>query len=74
MMGHPTNHAHPELLRTWDKPHNGAVFANFNPVQQASWNFEPGQDYVRRYRVFVYDGTLTKDQADGLWKGYNHGN
>ncbi len=71
LMGHPLNHAHPELLRTWDKQHNGAVFANFNPVQEASWKFEPGNDYVRRYRVFVYDGELSKKQADRLWEKYN---
>jgi hypothetical protein len=73
MMGHPANPAHPELLRTWDKQHNGAVFVNFNPVQEASWNFEPGRDYARRYRVFVYDGNLTKAQADGLWEKYSNG-
>lgn len=72
MMGHPTNHAHPELLRTWDKQHNGAVFANFNPVQEASWHFEPGRDYARRYRFFVYDGELNKEQADRLWKEYSN--
>lgn len=73
IMGHPTNHAHPELLRTWDTQHNGAVFINFNPVQQASWFFQPGRDYSRRYRVYVYDGKLTKEQADGLWKKYSTG-
>ncbi|VGO14931.1 hypothetical protein PDESU_03501 [Pontiella desulfatans] len=72
MMGHPTNHAHPELLRTWDNQHNGAVFANFNPVQQASWNLEPGKDYARGYRFFVYDGELNKEQADRLWKEYSN--
>jgi hypothetical protein len=71
MMGAPTNFGHPELLRTWDSQHNGAVFANFNPVQEASWHFEPGRDYLRRYRVFVYDGELTKEQADRLWKRYS---
>lgn len=70
MMGAPANHAHPELLRTWDKWHSGAVFANFNPVQEASWQFVPDQDYTRRYRVFVYDGKLTKSQADRLWEEY----
>lgn len=72
MMGHPANHAHPELLRTWDTAHNGAVFINFNPVQDAPWNFEPGQDYVRRYRVFIYDGALKKEQADRLWEEYRN--
>ncbi|VGO22635.1 DUF6807 domain-containing protein [Pontiella sulfatireligans] len=72
MMGHPSNHAHPELLRTWDTQHNGAVFANFNPVQDASWNFEPGKAYARRYRVLVYDGEINKEQADRLWEEYRN--
>lgn len=72
MMGAPKNHAHPELLRTWDNQHNGAVFANFNPVQEASWTFEPGGEYTRRYRVFVYDGVLTKAQAHRLWEEYKN--
>ena len=72
IMGHPGNHAHPELLRTWDQQHNGAVFANFNPVQEASWHFEPGKDYARRYRVFVYDGELSREKADRLWGAYSN--
>ena len=72
MIGHPANHAHPESLRTWDKQNDGAVFVNFNPVQDASWKFEPGKDYVRRYRVFVYDGEITKTQADRLWEVYRN--
>lgn len=70
MMSHLSNHSHPEHLRTWDKQHNGAVFVNFNPVQKASWQFQPGRDYVRRYRVFVYDGTVTAEQAGQLWDAY----
>jgi hypothetical protein len=73
MMGHPTNHAHPELLRTWDKQENGAVFVNFNPVQEASWNFEPEKAYTRRYRVYIYDGEISKEQADRLWEEYKNG-
>jgi hypothetical protein len=72
IMGHPGNHSHPELLRTWDKQHNGAVFINFNPVQQASWHFEPGGEYIRRYRIIIYDGTLSGEQAERLWREYGH--
>jgi hypothetical protein len=72
MMGHPDNHDHPELLRTWDKQNNGAIFANFDPVQEAPWTFEPGKEYTRRYRMFVYDGALEKEQAEHLWKAYKN--
>jgi hypothetical protein len=73
MMGHPANHAHPELLRTWDKQHEGAVFVNFNPVQEAPWKFEPGRAYTRRYRVYIYDGEINKEQVDRLWEEYKNG-
>jgi hypothetical protein len=73
IMGHPANQAHPEWLRTWDTQHDGAVFINFNPVQAVPWHLEPGSEYVRRYRVLVYDGELTKAQAGRLWKEYSNG-
>ncbi len=58
-------------LRTWDRgSENGAVFINFNPVQNKSWTFKPGQTYSRRYRVYVYDGTLSMEQAEVLWRQY----
>lgn len=72
LMGHPENRNHPEFLRTWNQDHNGALFINFNPVQKTPWKFEPGQKYNRRYRVFVYDGELNKEQAENLWEKYRN--
>ena len=71
MMSHPDNHAHPEKLRTWDpKTHHGAIFINFNTVQDQSLTFQPGCEYIRRYRLFVYDGKVSVEEAEGLWKDY----
>ncbi len=72
LMGHRENRDHPEMLRTWDKQNNGAIFANFNPVQVKPWKLEPGRKYTRRYRLFVYDGKLNEEQAEGLWKEYKN--
>ncbi len=72
LMSCPKNHDHPELLRTWDKStHDGAIFINFNSVQNESWTFEQGGKYIRRFRVFVYDGILSPEQAEAMWKLYN---
>ncbi len=72
MMSHPDNHAHPEKLRTWNQRlHHGAIFINFNSVQDASWTFQPGIKYSRRYRLFVYDGTVATVEAEALWKDYS---
>jgi len=71
IMSHPDNHAHPEKLRTWNpKTHHGAIFINFNPVQDHAWTFQPNREYTRQYRLFVYDGEVSAEQAEGLWKDY----
>lgn len=71
MMSHPSNHNHPERLRTWNpETQNGTIFVNFNPVQDQSWTFEPGRKYTFKYSLFVYDGTVTAEQAEKLWKDY----
>ena len=74
MMSHPENPNTPQLLRTWNnRMHNGATFANFNPVQKEPLIYKPGKKYTQKYRLFVYDGKVTKSQADKLWKDYKAG-
>jgi hypothetical protein len=68
MMSRPDNHNHPEQIRVWD---NGQAFINFNPVMSESWTLHPGTTYTRNYRVFVYDGAISVDQAESLWKDYS---
>ena len=68
LMSHPSNHNHPEKLRTWG---NREIFINFNPVQDKSWTFEPGKTYTRKYRVFIYDGNITAEEAESLWQSYS---
>jgi len=70
IMSHSSNHAHPEKIRTWNKHYNGAIFVNFNPVMDEPWIFQPGETYTRKYRLFVYDGTLSATDADWLWQQY----
>jgi hypothetical protein len=71
MMTHPENFDYPEHLRTWNSVmHNGAFFVNFNSVQKTPWTFEPNQSYTRRYRLFVYDGSVTVEEADTLQRAY----
>lgn len=71
LMGHPENRSHPERLRTWNsRQHDGAVFVNFNPVMSGAWVFEPGQSYTRKYRLFIYDGSLSAEAAEAIWTNY----
>jgi len=74
LMSDAANHEHPEFLRTWNsKMHAGAFFVNFNPVQREAWTFEPGRDYIRRYRLFVYDGEISAEQAEAQWAAWQTG-
>ncbi|MGC6423458.1 MAG: PmoA family protein [Lentimonas sp.] len=70
MMAHSKNRNFPEKIRTWDKWHNGAVFVNFNPVMEKPWVFEPGEEYTRRYSLFIFDGELTIEEAEEIWNQY----
>ncbi len=71
MMSHRQNQGTPNLLRTWENQHNGATFINFNPVMEKPWNFEPGKEYTQKYRLFIYDGAVTGEQAQKLWLDYS---
>lgn len=72
LMSAPQNHAHPEKIRCWDrKQHDGAVFINFNTVAEKRWQFDPGKSYQRKYRVFVYDGSISAEECSALWQDYS---
>ena len=64
-MSHPKNRSHPEPMRIWPK---GDVFFNFCPIQKEAWTLEPGNDYVLRYRLYVFSGKLAAKAAEGLWQ------
>jgi hypothetical protein len=70
LMSRPDNQSHPEKLRTWDRQHNGSIFINFNTVMEDPWVFEPGNEYQRHYRIFVYDGEVSTTEAAELWTAY----
>lgn len=67
-MSHPQNHEHPEPMRIWS--HTPMIFFSFCPIQQADWELKPGKVYVLRYRMYVYDGSITKDAAERLWQDF----
>ncbi len=70
MMSDRENRSHPEKLRTWDTQENGAVFVNFNTVYDEDWEFVPGNEYTRKYRLYVFDGEITHEEAEALWSEY----
>lgn len=66
-MSHPENREHPEPMRIWPEGH---VFFNFCPVQNKDWTLEPGNEYVLRYRLYVYEGSIGPEQAERLWRDF----
>jgi hypothetical protein len=67
ILSHISNYEHPEPMRIWPQ---GDVFFGFCPVVNKDWTLEPGQDYLRRYRLIVYDGTMTSEKAEQFWRSY----
>lgn len=72
MMSHPTNYNHPEPLRIWPESTNGRgdVYANFSPTKDKDWKLQKGHNYVLRYRLFVFNGTVNAQQAEAAWKQF----
>lgn len=71
MMSYPANYNHPEPLRIWPENANenrGDMFANFSPTKDRDWQLESGKNYVLRYRLLVFNGQFTKEQAEAAWQ------
>ncbi|MDN5204854.1 PmoA family protein [Fulvivirgaceae bacterium BMA10] len=72
-MTNPSNYNYPEPLRIWPVGANNGkenVFINFNPTQDRNWKLNPGNQYVLKYRMLVYDGEITKERAEQAWNDY----
>ncbi|MGN6617001.1 MAG: PmoA family protein [Ilyomonas sp.] len=71
-MGSPTNYNFPEPMRVWPENMNGRgdVFFSFSPTRNTDWPLAPGKDYVLKYRVLVYENTITPQQAEAVWKSF----
>src|SRR5690606_16560462 len=72
IMSHPNNYNHPEPLRIWpvNAEDRGDVFANFSPTKNKDWLMEPGNGYTLKYRLAVFDGKTSAEQAEQLWEEY----
>jgi hypothetical protein len=74
-MSSPANYNFPETLRIWPVGENRGVeniYVNFNPAQDRDWVLRPGRSYALRYRMFVYDGKISAQDAERLWADYAH--
>jgi len=57
----------------WPPNSNGGtenMFFEFCPIRHQEWVLEPGKEYRLQYRMVVFDGELTAEQAEQYWKEF----
>ena len=74
-MSDPANREFPEPMRVWPENANngrGDLFFEFCPIRNKSWELVPGNEYVLRYRMLVYDGKIDANLSERLWNDFAH--
>ncbi len=74
-MSNPSNREHPEPMRVWPENANGGrgdMYFEFCPIRDKMWELKPGNEYVLRYRMLVYDGKISAQLAERLWNDFAH--
>lgn len=74
-MSHPKNRMHPEPMRIWPIDSNqgrGDMFFEFCPIRYHEWNIRPNTKYALRYRMVVFDGELSAQEAEAYWQAFSH--
>ncbi|AYN68556.1 hypothetical protein D1013_14785 [Euzebyella marina] len=72
-LSHPENRKHPEPMRVWPLDANGGrgdMFFEFCPIRHDEWKIEPNNTYNLRYRMVVFDGTLSAAEAENYWRAF----
>ncbi len=70
-LSHPFNREHPEPMRVWPLDTNeGQMFFEFCPIRYKSWDILQGKEYSLRYRMIVFDGEMTAEDAEMYWNGF----
>lgn len=72
-LSHPENRMHPEPMRVWPIDANGGrgdMFFEFCPIRHEEWMIEPERDYVLNYRMVVFEGQLSPQEAEAYWQGF----
>ena len=72
-MSYPENRMHPESMRVWPIDSNngrGDMFFEFCPIRHEEWQIEPNKKYRLKYRMVVFDGELTGEEAEAYWQAF----
>ena len=59
-------------MRVWpvDANKRGDVFFSFSPTRNKDWPLYPGNNYILKYRMLVYEDSITTQQAEDAWKSF----
>jgi len=74
-MGHPSNREFPEPMRVWPVDANGGrgdVYFEFCPIRHNDWMLEKGENYSLKYRLLIFDGAVSYEDAEKYWQGFAH--
>ena len=74
-MSYPENRMHPEPMRVWPIDGNGGrgdMFFEFCPIRHQEWLIEPNKKYELKYRMVVFEGELTKEDAEAYWRAFSN--
>ncbi len=72
-MGHPSNREFPEPMRVWPVDANGGrgdLYFEFCPIRHNPWVLEKGKDYALKYRLLVFDGSLSEEAPEQYWRAF----
>ena len=72
-LSYPANRMHPEPMRVWPLDANGKrgdMYFEFCPIRNKEWKIQKGSDYALRYRMVVFDGKLTTEEAEMYWQEF----
>lgn len=73
LLSYPTNRMHPEPMRVWPMDANGGrgdMYFEFCPIRHKDWKIEKGNDYTLKYRLIVFDGKMTPEEAENYWQAF----
>jgi hypothetical protein len=62
-------------MRVWPVDANGGrgdVYFEFCPIRHKAWMIEKGRDYSLKYRLLVFDGNVSQEEAESYWKDFAH--
>ncbi|MBV5311700.1 MAG: PmoA family protein [Prolixibacteraceae bacterium] len=72
-LSYPANRMHPEPMRVWPMDANGGrgdMYFEFCPIRHKDWKIEKGNDYTLKYRLVVFDGKISPEEAENYWQAF----